>query len=110
MSKQDLNTKVTEAILKAEALEAKDARSPETRSAFNNLSILEQQLAKQAGTTEERNIARRGSIRAALKAGDIERARQLLYLYEDSPEFDARSNKEMRALVGNPSLVYATAR
>jgi len=110
MSKQDLNTQVTEAILKAEALEAKDAHSREARIAFYNLSILEQQLVKQAETTEERNIARRGSIRASLKAGDTERARQLLFLYEDSPDFDAKSNREMRTLVANPNLVYATAR
>jgi len=107
MSLRDLNTEVTQAILEAEGLEHYDLASPNTMAAWAKVSEVEEQLGDRAETATERNIARRGSITAALKAGDANRARALLYRYEDNPEFDKKSNQEMRDVITNPNLLYA---
>lgn len=80
-----LNTLVTEAIWRAEELEALGIRP--ASSAWKEVSKIEEQLAKAFPVSEAQGrIARRGAVDAALKAGDYHRARGLVEIYvaEDS--------------------------
>jgi len=71
-----LNTLVTGAIWRAEQLEAHGIRS--ASQAWAEVSSLEEELAKALPVSEsEGRIARRGAVRAALKAGDYARAHTL---------------------------------
>ncbi|MES1244916.1 MAG: hypothetical protein ABUT39_25130 [Acidobacteriota bacterium] len=79
MSTDLLNTLVTSAIWRAEQL---DEQSISSALAWAEVSSLEEKLAKAIpGSQPEGRIARRGAVRAALKAGDIERARALVERY-----------------------------
>ena len=70
-----LNTLVTGAIWRAEQLEAHGIRPAQ---AWAEVSSLEEELAKALPAAEaEGRIARRGAVRAALKAGDFLRAHLL---------------------------------
>ena len=81
MSNADsLNMLVTGAIWRAEQLDAQHLKS---REAWSEVSMLEEQLATQFPVTNAQGkIARRGGVRAALKAGDSVRARRLAALYQ----------------------------
>jgi hypothetical protein len=71
-----LNTLVSGAIWRAEQLEAHGIRS--ASQAWAEVSSLEEELAKALLVSEsEVRIARRGPVRAALKAGDYARAHAL---------------------------------
>jgi len=71
-----LNTLVTEAIWRAEELEALGIRP--ASSAWEDVSRIEEQLAKALPVSEAQGrIARRGAVDAALKAGDYDRAQAL---------------------------------
>ena len=82
-----LHSRVTAAIWRAEQLEDKDTRAASL--AWAKVSSLEEKLAEVLPPSQpEGRIARRGAVRAALKAGDPARAqalaqRYLVSLYED---------------------------
>jgi len=80
-----LNTLVSGAIWRAEQLETHGIRS--ASQAWAEVSSLEAELAKALPVSEsEGRIARRGAVRAALKAGDYARAHLLAdgYLAEEA--------------------------
>jgi hypothetical protein len=80
-----LNTLVTEAIWRAEELEALGIRP--ASSAWKEVSKIEEQLAQAFPLSEAQGrIARRGAVDAALKAGDYDRAQALTdaYLADES--------------------------
>jgi hypothetical protein len=83
-----LNTLVTEAIWRAEEL---DALGIQTASAWREVSVLEEELAKAFPSLEfEGQIARRGAVRAALRAEEYARAQSLCDAYladADAPAF-----------------------
>jgi hypothetical protein len=98
MSMDELNERVTEAILRAEALEDQGA-SAEMRGAYLTVSFIEEEIAEAtppSGT--EGAIARRGAVRAAIKAGVPARARDLAerYLAESSPLALAEEIRRMK--------------
>jgi hypothetical protein len=73
---ETLNALVTGAIWRAEQLEAEGLRS--ASQAWAEVSALEEELAKIFPVLEsEGRIARRGAVRAALKAADYARAYML---------------------------------
>jgi hypothetical protein len=75
-----LNTLVSGAIWRAEQLEAHGIRP--ASQAWAEVSSLEEELAKAIPASEsEGRIARRGAVRAALKAGDFSRANALTDRY-----------------------------
>lgn len=82
-----LNTLVSGAIWRAEQLEARGIRAVQ---AWAEVSSLEEELAKALPLTQsEGRIARRGAVRAALKAEDYVRAYSLAESYcgeEAAPE------------------------
>jgi hypothetical protein len=82
-----LNTLVTDAIWRAEELESRGIPS---FSAWAEVSSIEEQLAKVHPVSEgQGRIARRGAVRAALKARDYTRAQAVAegYLAEvNAPE------------------------
>lgn len=81
MTLEKLYPLISEAIQRAEALE--DAQSAEARLAYQEVSILEEQVAGLLAAAEtEGLLARRGAVRAAILAQDIDRATQLLSEYE----------------------------
>jgi len=75
-----LNSLVSGAIWRAEQLEAHGIGS--ASQAWSEVSSLEEELAKMLPAPEsEGRIARRGAVRAALKAGDYARAHALAESY-----------------------------
>jgi len=81
-----LNTLVSGAIWRAEQLETHGVRP--ASQAWAEVCSLEEELAKALPVAEaEGRIARRGAVRAALKAGDYARAHALAdgYLAEEAP-------------------------
>ena len=73
MDVNTLNTLVSSAIWRAEQLE--DLGLEAARSAWVEVSSLEEELAKAIPAEQaEGRIARRGAVRAALKANDVARA------------------------------------
>ncbi len=93
MSKLDeLNQQVTSAIFKQQ-------------EASREVSRLEEDIAKltELGSSEG-EIARRGAVRAAMVAGDTERARQLAFRYVaecGEEEFDIDFAQKLLAMVAN---------
>ncbi len=80
MENDVLNTLVSGAIWRAEQLEAYGIRS--ASNAWAEVSSLEEEIAKGLAASEpEGRIARRGAVRAALKAGDHPRAYALAESY-----------------------------
>jgi hypothetical protein len=83
-----LNTLVTEAIWRAEELEALGI--PASR-AWKEVSAIEEELAKAFPVSDgQGRIARRGAVSAALKAGDYDRSQALVDAYvaeEAAPDF-----------------------
>jgi hypothetical protein len=85
MDTDTLNTLVTDAIWRAEELEALGIP---TSSAWKEVSAIEEKLAKAFPVSEgQGRIARRGAVSAALKAGDYDRAQDLAdaYVARSSP-------------------------
>jgi len=75
-----LNSLVTGAIWRAEQLDVRNL--PSAAQAWAEVSALEEKLAEAIVATDpEGRIARRGAVRAALKAGDYVRAQLLTELY-----------------------------
>ena len=80
MENDTLNTLVSGAIWRVEQLEALGLRP--ASQAWAEVSSLEENLAKAIPVAEpEGRIARRGAVRAALKAGDYDRAEALSAVY-----------------------------
>jgi hypothetical protein len=83
-----LNALVTDAIWRAQEL---DALGIQPASAWREVSVFEEELAKALPSSElEGQIARRGAVRAALKAGEYARAQSLCDTYladTDAPTF-----------------------
>ncbi len=80
MNIEALNALVTGAIWRAEQLEEKNV--PAVAQAWLQVSVLEERLAQAIQASEgEGRIARRGAVRAALKANDYDRARLLAERY-----------------------------
>lgn len=76
MSSEALNALVTSAIWRAQQLEAHGIGS--ASQAWAEVSSVEEELAKTYPISQgEGRIARRGAVRAALKAGDYTRAQYL---------------------------------
>jgi hypothetical protein len=88
METDTLNTLVTDAIWRAEELDTQGI--PSASLAWAEVSSIEEDLAKAHPVSGvQGRIARRGAVRAALKAGDYTRAYALVdgYLAEDgAPE------------------------
>jgi hypothetical protein len=80
VSTEILNTLVTGAIWRAEQLEEQGV--PSAPLAWAEVSSLEEELAKALPASQpEGRIARRGAVRAALKARDFTRAQALTEAY-----------------------------
>lgn len=80
-----LNSRVSAAIWRAEHLEARETRT--ASHAWAEVSKLEEELAKALPVSEpEGRIARRGAVRAALKAGEHARAVALMETYSSEHE------------------------
>lgn len=80
MSNEALNTLVTSAIWRAQRLEEHGIGS--ASQAWAEVSFVEEELAKTFRISEaEGRIARRGAVRAALKADDYKRAQELSDYY-----------------------------
>ena len=78
---------VTEAIRRAEALE--DSGAPDARGAFSEVSQLEEQIASFLPLCDyEGVVARRGAVRAAIKAHEFGRAQQRAARYLAEDELD----------------------
>jgi len=96
MSMDDLYERVTEAILRAEALEDQGPAA-EMRRAYWTLSCIEEEIANAtAPSGPEGVIARRGAVRAALKAGIPMLARELAERYLAEPAPPALANELLR--------------
>ncbi len=106
MDTDTLNTLVTGAIWRAEELETRGI--PSASLAWAEVSSLEEDLAKAHAVTEgQGRIARRGAVRAALKARDYSRAYALAdgYLAEaDAPE---SLKTELRQILEESTLMLA---
>jgi len=99
MSKvDDLNRDVTSAIRFAEQLE--DVKSEYTPEAYAKVSLVEQLLASELTYgTAEWAIAWRGAVRAAVKAGDVERAKALISNLTVNCNIEAEFANELNALL-----------
>ncbi len=92
MSIESLYPLVTEAIRRAEWLD--DLQDPGAQAAYLEVSRLEERIAEALPAAEpEGALARRGAVRAALAAGELNRAQELAdrFLREDI------TNTELRA-------------
>jgi hypothetical protein len=82
VSTDDLNALVTGAIWRAQQLEAYGL--PSASQAWAEVSSVEDELARSLSVSEaEGRIARRGAVRAALKAGAYKRAQELSDAYSN---------------------------
>lgn len=85
---------VTEAIRRAETLE--DLRAPGTSAAYLDVSLLEEKIAETLPASDpEGAVARRGAVRAAVSAGDLERVRTLTERFLAEDEVDAELREEL---------------
>jgi len=88
---------VTEAIRQAEALE--DRGAPEARGAFSEVSRLEEQIAEIVSLNDyEGVVARRGAVRAAIKAREFSRAQNLAARYAAEDGVDDELAADLEAL------------
>jgi len=97
MAVDTLHTLVSSAIWRAEQLDELDIDSP---SAWFEVSKLEEELANVLPVSEaEGRIARRGAIRAALKAGDHVRAQDLVQRFAAEEGVPRRLCAELRKML-----------
>ncbi len=98
MDSDTLNTLVSSAIWRAEQLETHAFHSSAT--AWTEVSSLEEELAKVLPPTgPEGRIARRGAVRAALKAGDYVRAQALAEGYLSDSSSPKSLKTELRRIL-----------
>ena len=94
MNVDRLHTWVSEAIWRAERLEDQGLKAAQL--AWQEVSALEEQIAAlRPSTSADGHLARDGAVRAALKAGDPARARELARQYSE----DAGVPDKLRATV-----------
>ena len=106
METDTLNTLVTGAIWRAEQLEALCIRSSQ---AWAEVSSFEEELAKMIPVSESLGrLARRGSVRAALKAGDYVRAHALLDNYTADKDAPQSLKADLRKIVGDSDRAIAS--
>ena len=106
MSTDLLNTLVTSAIWRAEQLE--EHRVGSSPLAWAEVSSLEEELAKALPASQpEGRIARRGAVRAALKAGDFARAQALVERYAAEKEATPALRKALRQLLEEDARTLA---
>ncbi len=89
MTLDSLYLVVTEAIQRAETLD--DLHAPGAQQAHLDVSLIEERIAEVAPASEpEGAVARRGAVRAAVKAKDHQRAKNLAdrFLAEDGVSLD----------------------
>jgi hypothetical protein len=100
-----LHALVSGAIWRAEKLVEAGA---EPGAAWREVSILEERLAGAlpAGGSEGR-IARRGAVRAALKAGDYRRARELAARFAAEPDASAELSAKLEEMLDEDSARLA---
>ena len=97
MSIELLYPLVTEAIRRAEVLE--DLQAPGARTAYLDVSILEEKVAEVLPASDpEGALARRGAVRAALSAKEMVRAQQLVERYLAEAGSDAELRSELLEL------------
>ena len=97
MSVELLYPLLTEAVRRTETLE--DLGAPGTRSAYLDVSLLEERVAEVLPASDpEGALARRGAVRAALAAREVARAQQLAERFIAEAECDAELRAELRRL------------
>lgn len=92
MSIEFLYPLVSEAIRRAETLE--DIGAPGAHSAYLDVSLLEEKISEAIPASDpEGALARRGAVRAALKAWELARVRQLAerFVTEAGEDVDLRA-------------------
>ena len=89
-----LYKRVTDAIIEAEALEANGSAAG-ARQAYLTVSFVE----------EEGAIARRGAVRAALRAGLPTRATELADRYRAEPDAPPELAEQLREMIARTSTV-----
>ncbi len=95
MNTDDLNSRVTQAIWDAQHLEE---QSSNYKPAWLNVSRIEDELAMCPSLSlEERGIARRGAVSAALRAGEHNRAQELVQKY--SPTISPTQYQELCSIL-----------
>ncbi len=98
MAIDELYSEVSRAIWEAEG--ASDPYGPEAKSAFAEVSLLEEAIAERLPADDfEGMIARRGAVRAAVSAGDLIRARQLAQLYREDPKANESFKRSLLELL-----------
>lgn len=109
MNIDDLYQRVTEAILRAERLEA-SGPAAEAEKAYLAVSLLEEEIAAAIPAAEEEGeIARRGAVRAAFTARSPTRARALAAQYTADRAASAELIEELREMVSAADADLAKA-
>lgn len=106
MQLDDLYRSVSQAIREADALDDGD---PAAAAAHNRVSVLEEAIAaKLPASDPEGAIARRGAVRAAFAADEMDRARDLVRRYSEDPEATEKLRQELIDLLPAPSTTVLT--
>lgn len=106
METDALNSLVSSAIWRAEQLEAHGIRA--ALQAWAEVSLLEEQLAKMIPISEsEGRIARRGTVRAALKAREYTRSQELAEAYATEEGAPQSLRKELRKILEDDAQAMA---
>lgn len=107
METDTLNSLVSSAIWRAEQLEAHGIRA--ALQAWAEVSLLEEQLAKAIPLSEsEGRIARRGAVRAALKAREYARSQELAEHYAAEENAPQSLRKELRKILEDETQAMAS--
>lgn len=97
MNTDELYPLVSEAIRRAETLD--DLGAPGARSAYQDVSLLEEKVAEVLPASDpEGALARRGAVRAALAAKELARAQQLAERFLAETDDDAELRAELLRL------------
>ena len=100
-----LYKRVTDAIIEAEALEANGSAAG-ARQAYLTVSFVEEEIAEALPAFEEEGaIARRGAVRAALRAGLPTRATELADRYRAEPDAPPELAEQLREMIARTSTV-----
>ena len=98
MMLDELYTRVTDAISRAESLEA-EGRARDAALAYQEVSRIEEQIAELLPASDpEGALARQGVVTAALSAGDLARAVERARTYSAANGLSARFREEIAAL------------
>ena len=101
MNLDSLYQRVTEAILRVEVLEVKGP-SIEVAQAYLTVSFVEEEIAEAVPASDEEGaIARRGAVRAALKAGIPTRTKELVRRYWAEPDVPPELAEQLREMAAH---------